>query len=63
MYYAEVYGHSNFADSDKELAFLEAKRYSAGEYSGTEVHLMHDGKLARIYYDGKLSESFEVGES
>jgi hypothetical protein len=59
MYWAEVYGAREYADSDKELAFLEAKRYSAGECRGTEVHLMHDGKLARIYYDGHLTENFE----
>lgn len=59
MYWPEVWGHGVYQDTDKELAILEAKRWSAGQYAGTEVRLMHDGKIARIYYDGHLSETRE----
>jgi hypothetical protein len=59
MWHADVYGHAVFGEGDKELAILECKRYSSGEYAGTEVRLIHNGKIARIYYDGHLCENME----
>lgn len=59
MYHVGVYGSGVYLDSDKELAYLEAKRWSAGEYRGTEVWVYRDKMLVRKYYDGRLSENFE----
>jgi hypothetical protein len=58
-YRVVVYGGGQYDDSDKEMAYLDAKRWSAGEYAGTEVHLFHDKRLVRIYYDGRLTENME----
>lgn len=59
MYIVGVYEGGEYPDSDKEMAYLEAKRLSAGQYLDTEVWVWHDEVLVRKYYCGYLSENYE----
>jgi hypothetical protein len=59
MYSVAVYGGGEYLDSDKEMAYLEAKRWSVGQYLDTEVWVFHNDDLVRKYYNGHLSENYE----
>lgn len=59
VYRVAALGGGTFLDSDKEMAYLDAKRLSVSTYSGTEVWVYRDKKLVKKYYDGVLSEDYE----